>query len=89
MNLFRIVQEATHNINKFAKAKNVVISFVLDEQNICLSITDNGKGFDPENNTDGIGLKNIKQRVDNLNGKCIIQSIKNKSTSINIAIPVM
>jgi signal transduction histidine kinase len=89
MNLFRIVQEATHNINKFAKAKNVVISFVLDEQNICLSITDNGKGFDPENNTDGIGLKNIKQRVDNLNGNCVIQSIKNKSTSINIAIPVM
>jgi signal transduction histidine kinase len=88
MNLFRIVQEATHNINKFAKAKNVVISFVLDEQNICLSITDNGKGFDPENNTDGIGLKNIKQRVDNLNGNCVIQSIKNKSTSINIAIPL-
>jgi signal transduction histidine kinase len=88
MNLFRIVQEATHNINKFAKAKKVVISFVLDEQNICLSITDNGIGFDPEIPSEGIGLKNMKQRVNNLKGKLIIQSIKNKSTSINIAIPL-
>jgi signal transduction histidine kinase len=89
MNLFRIVQEATHNINKFAEAKNVVISFVLDEQNICLSITDNGIGFDPEIITDGIGLHNMKQRVKNLKGNLVIQSIKNKSTSINIAIPLM
>lgn len=88
MNLFRIVQEASHNINKFANAKNVVISFVLDENNICLSVTDNGKGFDPEMPTDGIGLHNMKQRVKNLKGNLVIQSIINKSTSINIAIPL-
>ncbi len=88
MNLFRIVQEATHNINKFANAKNVVISFVLDENNICLSVTDNGKGFDPEMPTDGIGLNNMKLRVKNLKGNLVIQSIMNKSTSINIAIPL-
>jgi signal transduction histidine kinase len=88
MNLFRIVQESTHNINKFANAKNVVISFVLDDNNICLSVTDNGKGFDPEMPTDGIGLHNMKQRVKNLKGNLVIQSIMNKSTSINIAIPL-
>lgn len=87
MNLFRIIQEASSNINKFAQAKNAVISLIFDNKNICLSITDDGKGFDIEKHTDGIGLKNIKERVKTLNGKFIIQSINNKSTSINIAIP--
>lgn len=87
MNLYRIIQEASHNINKFAQAKNAIISFMLDESNLCLSITDDGKGFDIETNKEGIGLKNIKQRVETLNGKFVIQSINNKKTSLNIAIP--
>lgn len=87
MNLFRIIQEASHNINKFAQAGNAIISLIIDRNNICLSITDNGRGFDIEKTTEGIGLKNIKQRVESLDGKLNIQSIKDKSTSINIAIP--
>ena len=88
MNLYRIIQEASHNSNKYAQAKIVIISLILDENNICLSITDNGKGFDIDADVEGIGLKNIKHRVESLNGKFVIQSINNKSTSINIAIPV-
>lgn len=87
MNLFRIIQEASHNINKFAQAENATISFLLDESNICLLITDNGRGFDAEAINEGIGLKNIKQRVEALKGKLVIQSIRNKSTAINISIP--
>ena len=87
MNLYRIIQEASHNSNKYAQATNVIISLILDENNICLSITDNGKGFDINADNEGIGLKNIKHRVESLNGKFVIQSINNKSTFINIAIP--
>jgi signal transduction histidine kinase len=87
MNLYRIIQEASHNINKFAQANNVIVSFILDERNLCLSITDDGKGFTVEKNTEGIGLKNIRHRVNNLRGKFVIQS-KNGCTSLNIAIPV-
>ena len=88
MNLYRIIQEASHNINKFAQAKNAMINLMLDGSNLCLSITDDGKGFDTEKQTEGIGLQNIKQRVETLHGKFVIQSIKNKSTSLNIAIPL-
>jgi signal transduction histidine kinase len=87
MNLYRIIQEASHNINKFAEAQNAVISLVLDGKNICLSITDDGKGFDSDIVTEGIGLKNIKRRVETMDGKFVIQSIKSKTTSLNIAIP--
>ncbi len=86
MNLYRIIQEASHNVNKYAQAANIMISLILDENNICLSITDNGKGFDTNAKMDGIGLMNIKHRVESLKGKVVIQS-NNKSTSINIAIP--
>lgn len=88
MNLFRIIQEASHNINKFSNAKIAIISIILDGNNLCLSITDDGTGFDTEIKSEGIGLKNIRQRVESLNGKFIIQSVKNKSTSLNIAIPI-
>ena len=87
MNLYRIIQEASHNINKFAEANNAMISLLLDENYICLSITDNGKGFNPDADMEGIGLKNIKHRVDSLKGRFTIQS-SNKNTSINIAIPL-
>lgn len=87
MNLFRIIQEASHNVNKYAQATHVIISLILDENNICLSITDDGKGFDTNATSEGIGLKNIKKRVEYLKGKFIIQS-DSKSTSINIAIPL-
>ncbi|NBU82253.1 MAG: hypothetical protein EBS55_11460, partial [Flavobacteriaceae bacterium] len=86
MNLYRIIQEACHNINKHAQATNVFISLVLDKNNICLSITDNGKGFDSNAKFEGIGLKNIKYRLKSLKGKLVINSNKN-NTSINISIP--
>ena len=86
MNLYRIIQEASHNVNKYAQATNVIISLILYKNKICLSVTDNGKGFDTNANSEGIGLKNIKLRVESLKGKVIIKSDK-KSTSINITIP--
>lgn len=88
MNLFRIIQEASHNINKFSQAKNAIISFVIDNTNLCLSVSDDGIGFDTNQQNEGIGLKNIKQRVESLNGKFTIQSTRGKNTSINIAIPI-
>jgi len=84
MNLYRIIQEASQNINKFAEAKTAIISFVKDENNLCLSITDNGKGFNPKSNSEGIGLKNIHHRVESLQGKFIIHSKRYKKTSLNI-----
>ncbi|UPT72167.1 MAG: histidine kinase [Flavobacterium sp. JAD_PAG50586_2] len=87
MNLYRIIQEASHNINKSAQADNAVISFILDEGYLCLSVTDDGKGFDVKKKSGGIGLKNIKLRVNNMGGKFVIQS-NDKSTSLNISIPL-
>jgi len=87
MHLYRIVQEACHNINKYAQAQNAIITFTIDIPNICLSITDDGIGFDTTLPSKGIGIQNMKARVKSLNGKFSITSIVKENTSITIALP--
>ena len=86
MNLYRIIQEACHNIDKHADAKNIRIDLILCDSNICMSISDDGIGFNVKTNNDGIGLKNIRKRVESLSGELNIKS-KKRNTSINITIP--
>ena len=88
MNLYRIIQEASHNINKYSKAKNVVVSIIQDGNNVCMSITDDGVGFDTNKINDGIGIKNMQQRIKSLNGKFTINSTQKNNTSINLSIPI-
>lgn len=88
MNLYRIIQEASHNINKYSKAKNVVVSIIKDGNMICMSISDDGVGFDTKSVSEGIGIQNMQQRVQSLNGKININSIQKNSTCINISIPI-
>lgn len=87
MNLYRIIQEASHNILKHAKAKNAIINIVIVDANINLSITDDGIGFSPSLSENGIGLKNMEYRIKTLKGKIEITSKPHLGTSINISIP--
>jgi signal transduction histidine kinase len=87
MNLYRIIQEACHNIIKHAKAKKAEINILMDNKNINLSIIDNGIGLKPSLTENGIGLKNMKYRIKILNGKFKISSQPNIGTSIHITIP--
>lgn len=86
MHIFRIIQEASYNCNKYANATRVIISFTLDDINLCVSISDDGDGFDTEKEKDGIGLKNIQQRIKTLNGFFSIKS-SNSGTTLYFMIP--
>lgn len=88
VHLYRIVQEAVNNINKHAGATEAIISFSLKKDHLELTLSDNGLGFDPEAGTDGIGLKNIQQRIRSLKGVVAITSIVNEGTTIKINLPI-
>ncbi len=88
MHLYRIIQEAIHNINKHAQANKATIAIILDEDNICMSVQDDGVGFEQDSTTDGIGLKNMKHRLKSVNGKITIQSNKEKGTILFFRIPL-
>lgn len=87
MQVYRILQEALHNIEKYAQAKNVVISMLEKEQKLSVSITDDGIGFDVNMGKSGIGHKNMRERAAEIRGEFTISSIVGKGTKINLIIP--
>ena len=87
MQVYRILQEALHNIEKYAMAKNVSISMIEKEGNLVVSVTDDGIGFDINTIKSGIGHKNMRERAVEINAELTISSENRKGTKINLIIP--
>lgn len=88
INSYRIIQELLNNISKHANATRVELGISIHKDELCIIVEDNGKGFDPGTDTKGIGLINIKSRLDIDNGKLTIDSKINRGTTFNISIPL-
>jgi signal transduction histidine kinase len=84
---YRIVQETMHNIYKHARASLIQISFELKNNVIWLTISDDGVGFDVDKAKKGIGIKNMNDRINEIDGILHIKSEKEKGTTIIITIP--
>ena len=85
--LYRSIQELINNTYKYAKANLIHVSITISNE-IVLIIEDNGIGFNSENTFNGIGLQNIKERTENLNGEFILDTVVNRGTSVIIKIPI-
>ncbi|MDR0793307.1 MAG: sensor histidine kinase [Chitinophagaceae bacterium] len=84
--LYRIVQELVNNIIKHSGATEMLVQVIRDHQTLNITVEDNGKGFDTEAQgaTNGVGLQNIRSRVNYLRGKLDIQSKQGKGTSVYV-----
>lgn len=91
--LFRIIQEALSNIVVHSKASEFNIQLIDNEKYTRVFLSDNGIGFEPEKFTSngrvlkGLGLLNIQERADLLNGKLKIDSSPENGTLIIVEIP--
>ncbi len=88
VNIYRIVQEALQNINKYSEAKNAGVAIIQQDNNLNIAVTDDGVGFDPEKAKGGIGLRNLRKRADALKGVLSINSQKGKGSSIEVVFPL-
>jgi two-component system, NarL family, sensor kinase len=86
--IYRVIQELMSNIIKYAKAKNVDIQLIKRDGLVNLMVEDNGIGLDASKLTHGIGLNNIRSRINALNGELNIESAIGQWTLVNIEIPV-
>ena len=87
--LFRIIQEGTTNIIKYAEANNVSIILERQKQEIYLLIKDDGKGFDmTQLERKGIGLLNMTSRADAFSGTLDIRSEPGKGCTLELRFPV-
>jgi len=87
LNLYRIVQELSNNIVKYAAASIVTVDIWLEKDQLNLNVTDNGKGFNMAAKKSGIGLSNIRSRVQSFDGEIEIKSSPGKGTTTSISIP--
>jgi len=85
---FRIAQEQMNNIIKYAEANNVSITLALTEDQLLLSIADDGKGFDTGKNYHGIGMRNMRSRAELLDGTMSISSEPGKGATLLVEVPL-
>ena len=84
VNVYRIIQEALQNVNKYSQATHVVVRVKKTNDTILIAIADDGVGFDIQVAAEGIGLKNLKKRSEALNGNLEIESAIGEGTSIRV-----
>lgn len=82
--LYRIIQEGLSNSIKYAQANTVIVQISQDKNTINLTIEDDGIGFDPSKVNYGLGIKNIKNRSELINGTIAIISGQGEGTTINL-----
>jgi len=90
VSLFRIVQEGLTNIERHAQAKNVSITLHGSEENVRLTVVDDGVGFNVaqvERRHAGIGLRNIRERVEHFGGRFELISMPGRS-SLDVLLPM-
>ncbi len=88
INLYRIIQEALQNCNKYAKASTIEVEFKSEINHLVLSISDDGVGFNTKRTKNGIGLHNIQYRAAECKGTVTIKSAKGEGTILIIKVPI-
>lgn len=89
--LFRILQEALHNVVKHARASRVVVRLRIDGKRATLMVKDNGIGFDPEaalSAKKSFGLLGIRERAELLNGTLKLSAFPGQGTELVVSIPL-
>src|SRR5690606_31084870 len=82
VNIFRIVQEAINNSLKYSAATKIEVLLYEENGKLCLSVEDDGIGFNVEKVNLGNGLENMKNRASSINADFILDSTPDKGTKI-------
>jgi signal transduction histidine kinase len=85
-NIFLTVKESLHNIVKHARAKNVEITVGVSK-NLDITIRDDGKGFEKDNDSEeGNGLRNMQKRIESIGGEINFQN--ESGVTVNLRVPI-
>jgi signal transduction histidine kinase/CheY-like chemotaxis protein len=93
--IYRILQESLTNIGKYAQATQVAISLKRKDDEVCLSVEDNGVGFEVErimahrDRKRGLGLASMEERARMLGGTFHIWSSPDMGTKIHVTVPLI
>jgi len=86
--LYRSAHELINNALKHADASQINVQLVQENDRVSLTVQDDGKGFSTSIKTNGMGINNIRNRVETYNGKMLIISSPESGTEVNIEIEI-
>lgn len=86
--IYRILQENLTNVIKHAEAGHVEVTLRQSQDKLTLIVTDDGKGFDTTQKSEGIGLKNMRSRAESLMGIFSIDSQPGKGSTLFVQLPL-
>jgi signal transduction histidine kinase len=87
-NISLAVKEAVHNIIKHAGAAEVTIRMAFADDFLDVSVHDDGSGFQPVDGISGHGLSNMKLRLQNIGGTCLIESKPGEGTTVRLRLRI-
>ena len=87
--LYRITQEALHNVVKHSSAKRATVELTYGRGEIVLRVVDDGAGFDPQavRRKDSLGLVSMRERARLVQGRLTVSSRPGKGTGIEVRLP--
>jgi signal transduction histidine kinase len=87
--LYRIAQEALGNAAKYSAAKKVEVRLTRADGRVCLSVSDDGVGCDPNQTgkSGGLGVINMRERVLQLRGTFEFDSAPGRGTTVRAEVP--
>lgn len=89
VNIYRIVQELLSNAVKHSQATKILVQCLQNGDVFLITVEDNGKGFDLEGRKSaGLGLPNIRKRVDYMQGQMEIDTSLDQGTTVNLQLCV-
>lgn len=86
--LVRMVQGALVNVRRHAHAANVWVSFACGDNDLQVTVDDDGVGFDMQRVTAGIGLQSMQERAESVGGSLSIDSTPGRGTCIRLRVPL-
>ena len=92
LTLYRIAQEALHNVVKHARASQVEVHVVRNGDSVDLTVGDDGRGFDAarmRKESSGLGLISMSERVRLAQGTLIVATEEGKGTQVRVRLPIV
>jgi len=88
LSIYRILQEHLTNVLKHAAATEVQVTFRRSAGALTIKVTDNGRGFDAQTKSTGLGLQNMKAKAMSIQGTFVIESSPGRGTKLLLTVPL-
>jgi signal transduction histidine kinase len=86
-NVFRIAQEAVANAIRHAAARQIGIDVSFERSQVQITVSDDGRGFDPSAASDGFGLTSMRERAAQIGATFRLDSRPQAGTSVTVTVP--